>query len=181
MDSKEIEEIIKKELKIEHVAVQNPRKDGLHFEVLIVSNAFEGKSPLQQHQMIMPLFQNHFEKNLHALSLKTFTPKEWAKNLIDETLKKIDRDVKFHPIILFMKGSKEEPMCGFSKSVVEILNGLNATYETRNVLEDDLLRQAIKKYSNWPTLPQLYIKGKFVGGCDIVKELYENGKLKQYL
>ena len=181
MDPKEIEEIIKKEMKVQHIDVQNPRKDGLHFEALIVSSAFEGKSLLEQHQMVMPLLQNHFEENLHAFSLKTLTPKEWAEKCVDDTLEKIDQDVKHHLVILFMKGSKEEPMCGFSARVVTILNALNVAYETRNVLEDDTLRLAIKKYSNWPTLPQLYIKGEFIGGCDVVTELYESGKLNQYL
>lgn len=80
-----------------------------------------------------------------------------------------------------MKGTKMMPLCGFSGQVVEILNGFGVDYETRNVLEDDALRQGIKDYSGWPTLPQLYINGKFIGGCDIVMQLHEQGELEKLL
>jgi len=93
--------------------------------------------------------------------------------------KKIESDIEAHPIILFMKGSRLMPLCGFSGQVVEILNSLGVSFETRNVLEDDELRQAIKEYSNWPTIPQLYINGEFIGGCDIVRELYKEGTLAE--
>ena len=73
------------------------------------------------------------------------------------------------------------PLCGFSGRVVAILNQLGANFETRNVLEDDELRQGIKEYSNWPTLPQLYINGEFIGGCDIVMQLHEEGELQKLL
>lgn len=73
------------------------------------------------------------------------------------------------------------PSCGFSARVVEILNRLGVTYETRNVLENDELRQSIKEFSDWPTIPQLYVKGEFIGGCDIVTELYQTGELEKML
>lgn len=94
---------------------------------------------------------------------------------------KIEQDIKKHPVLLFMKGSKTMPLCGFSGKVVEILNSFGIDYETRNVLEDDSLRRGIKEYSNWPTLPQLYINGNFIGGCDIVMQLHEEGKLESLL
>ena len=96
-------------------------------------------------------------------------------------LDQIKEDIDKHPVILFMKGSKLMPMCGFSAQVVEILHELGVPFETRNVLEDDQLRSSIKEFSNWPTLPQLYIKGEFVGGCDVVTELYNSGELKKLL
>ncbi len=99
----------------------------------------------------------------------------------EETLTQIDSDVKSTPVMLFMKGDKDFPMCGFSARVVQILNAVGAEYETRNVLEDDNLRNAIKEYSDWPTIPQLYINGEFVGGSDIAMELYQNGELQQML
>lgn len=92
--------------------------------------------------------------------------------------KQIENEIKQHPIILFMKGSKLMPMCGFSARVVDMLNSLGVAYETRDVLQDDDLRAGIKEFSNWPTLPQLYVKGEFIGGCDIVTELFQNGELK---
>lgn len=102
-------------------------------------------------------------------------------NSVEEKLTEIRTDVENHPVILYMKGNKEFPMCGFSAQVVNILNFLNVDFATRDVLQDPVLRQAIKVHANWPTLPQLYIKGEFVGGCDIVTELYNSGELKGLL
>lgn len=99
---------------------------------------------------------------------------------MEKTLQSIREDIANHRVVLFMKGSKLLPQCGFSAKVVHILNQLNIEYETRDVLKDDALRQAIKDFSNWPTLPQLYIDGKFVGGCDIVVELFKTGELQEY-
>ena len=104
--------------------------------------------------------------------------KGYDMNLLD-VKEQIKEELKKHPVILYMKGSKEEPRCGFSAQVVEILDALKVDYVTRDVLENDYLRQAIKEHSNWPTLPQLYIKEEFIGGCDIITQLHEQGELKQ--
>ncbi|NEQ30100.1 MAG: Grx4 family monothiol glutaredoxin [Leptolyngbya sp. SIO4C5] len=92
---------------------------------------------------------------------------------------KIDNIVQQHPIVVFMKGSKLMPQCGFSNNVVQILNMLGAPYETVDVLEDYEIRQGIKEYSNWPTIPQVYVNGEFLGGSDIMIELYQSGKLQE--
>ena len=97
---------------------------------------------------------------------------------IREKLKKIIDD---NEVCLFMKGVPEAPQCGFSMAVSNILKHLNVNYKGINVLEDESIRQGVKEYSDWPTVPQLYIKGDFVGGCDIVKEMFENGELKELL
>ncbi|NEQ35230.1 MAG: Grx4 family monothiol glutaredoxin [Okeania sp. SIO3I5] len=89
---------------------------------------------------------------------------------------KIDNLITQNKIMLFMKGNKLMPQCGFSNNVVQILNTLGATYETCDVLEDPDIRQGIKEYSNWPTIPQLYIGGEFIGGSDLVIEMYNNKK-----
>jgi monothiol glutaredoxin len=89
--------------------------------------------------------------------------------------------VATHNVVLFMKGSRHFPQCGFSAQVIEILNQLTVPYETVNVLEDPELRDGIKRYSDWPTIPQLYVGGSFVGGCDIVKEMFANGELASTL
>lgn len=100
---------------------------------------------------------------------------------VEEMKSQIDKDVKSNKIVLYMKGNKQMPQCGFSARVVEILNNHKAEFETRDVLADNDLRQAIKEYSQWPTLPQLYIGGQFIGGCDIVTEMDQNGDLKSVL
>lgn len=96
-----------------------------------------------------------------------------------ELKEKIDNTVKEHKILLFMKGNKLMPQCGFSNNVVQMLNQLGASYETVDVLEDDEIRQGIKEYSSWPTIPQLYIDGEFIGGSDIVFGLFQSGELAQ--
>ena len=98
-------------------------------------------------------------------------------NIQDE----IASEIKNNPIILYMKGTKSMPMCGFSARVVEALNACNVDYETRNVLDRDELRQGIKDFSDWPTIPQLYINEEFIGGCDIVLELFANGELQKLI
>ena len=96
------------------------------------------------------------------------------KNQIEELIKKND-------ICLFMKGTPEAPQCGFSMTVSNVLKHLDVKFKGINVLEDQNMRDGVKTYSDWPTIPQLYIKGEFIGGCDIVKEMYENGELKKIL
>jgi monothiol glutaredoxin len=93
----------------------------------------------------------------------------------------IDNEVKTNDVVLFMKGTPTFPQCGFSSQVVQILDYLGVDYKGVNVLENMDVRQGIKEYSNWPTIPQLYVKGEFVGGCDIVREMFQEGELKTYL
>jgi monothiol glutaredoxin len=93
----------------------------------------------------------------------------------------IDNEVKANDVVLFMKGTPQFPQCGFSGQVVQILDHLGVSYKGLNVLESDDLRNGIKTYSNWPTVPQLYVKGEFIGGCDIVREMFQAGELQQTL
>ncbi len=96
--------------------------------------------------------------------------------------KKIKHDIDSNDIVLFMKGTAKLPLCGFSSTVSHILGTLlNVKFKDINVLEDTEHREAIKEYSDWPTIPQLYIKGEFVGGCDIIKEMYSSGELQAFL
>ena len=96
--------------------------------------------------------------------------KEKIKNLLDT-----------NDVCLFMKGTPESPQCGFSMAVSNVLKHLKVNFKGVNVLEDENLRQGIKEFSDWPTIPQLYVKGEFIGGCDIVKEMFEKGELKKLL
>ena len=93
----------------------------------------------------------------------------------------IDHEVKSNDVVLFMKGTPQFPQCGFSGQVVQILDHVGVGYKGLNVLESADLRDGIKTYSNWPTIPQLYVKGEFVGGCDIIREMFQAGELQQLL
>ncbi len=91
---------------------------------------------------------------------------------------KIHQAISENSILIFMKGTPEFPQCGFSAAVVDVFNQLGKTYTTVNVLEDPEVREGIKAFSNWPTIPQIYIKGQFIGGCDIVREMFARGELQ---
>ncbi|XP_010554553.1 PREDICTED: monothiol glutaredoxin-S14, chloroplastic-like [Tarenaya hassleriana] len=104
-----------------------------------------------------------------------------ATALTPQLRETLDKLVSSKEVVLFMKGTKDFPMCGFSNTVVQILKTLNAPFEDVNILENELLRQALKEYSNWPTFPQLYINGEFFGGCDIAIEAFQSGELQEVL
>ncbi len=101
--------------------------------------------------------------------------------MADEIQAWIEEKVRANPVVLFMKGTRQLPQCGFSAAVGGALQQLGTEFKDINVLEDDQLRDGIKTYSNWPTIPQLYINGEFVGGCDIIREMYEAGELQGML
>ena len=99
----------------------------------------------------------------------------------ESTKKKINDIVEKNEVCLFMKGTPEVPQCGFSLAVSNVLKHLEVSFKGVNVLEDDEMREGIKTYGDWPTIPQLYVKGEFIGGCDIVKDMFENGELQTKL
>lgn len=102
-------------------------------------------------------------------------------DVIQDKLAEIDSDVKSNNVVLYMKGNELMAMCGFSARAIQILQAVEATFITRDVLQDDVLREAIKQYSEWPTIPQLYVGGEFVGGSDIMMEMYQTGDLQEKL
>jgi len=101
--------------------------------------------------------------------------------LDDITRERIQTEVDANDVLLFMKGTPVFPQCGFSAAVIQVLSHLQVKFSSVNVLEDPDIRDGIKQYSDWPTIPQLYVKGEFVGGCDIIREMYETGELKTFL
>ena len=101
--------------------------------------------------------------------------------LDDTTRDRIQTEVDENDVLLFMKGTPVFPQCGFSAAVIQVLSHLQVKFSSVNVLEDPDIRDGIKQYSDWPTIPQLYVKGEFVGGCDIIREMYETGELKTFL
>ena len=102
-------------------------------------------------------------------------------SLSPELRDRITELVQSNPVVLFMKGNRHQPQCGFSASVVGMLDGLTSDYETFDVLSDPELREGIKEFSDWPTIPQLYVKGEFMGGSDIVEEMFASGELRKAL
>ncbi len=100
---------------------------------------------------------------------------------MSDALETIRTTVAGHDVVLFMKGTAERPQCGFSNMVVQILDHMGVEYFDVNVLADEQVRQGVKEFANWPTIPQLYVKGEFVGGCDIVREMFQTGELKTLL
>ena len=101
------------------------------------------------------------------------------ENINIDVTESINNEIKSNDVVLFMKGTPDFPMCGFSAAIVQVLNDVGVEFKSVNVLDNDKMREGIKKYSNWPTIPQLYVKGEFIGGCDIVREMFENGELRQ--
>jgi monothiol glutaredoxin len=97
------------------------------------------------------------------------------------TKERIQNEVGTSDVFLFMKGTPVFPQCGFSAAVVQVLTHMGVKFKTLNVLEDPAVRDGIKEFSDWPTIPQLYVKGEFVGGCDIIREMYETGELTDYM
>lgn len=93
--------------------------------------------------------------------------------------KQIAEDIKNHPIIMYVKGNRQMPMCGFSKAVMDVFGSLGVPFETRDVLSDPEIRDGIKAFTQWPTIPQIFIGGEFVGGCDIIRDLYQKGELEK--
>lgn len=100
------------------------------------------------------------------------------ENIIFDRIKK---DLAENQVVLFMKGTAIFPQCGFSAAVVQILSQIGVKFKSINVLDDSDIRQGIKDFANWPTIPQLYVKSEFIGGCDIIREMYETGELEQFL
>ena len=101
--------------------------------------------------------------------------------MTDPIHERIQAEINAHPVVLYMKGTPVFPQCGFSAQVVQVLSMVGVKFKAFDVLADDGLRQGIKEFSNWPTVPQLYVKGEFVGGCDIVREMYQSGELVELM
>ena len=159
MDLKEIESLIKEALSDAQVEIQDLAGDGNHYSATITSSEFSGKSKIEQHKMVYN-------------SLK-------GKIMDDQTKNLIQSHIDDNEVCLFMKGTPDAPQCGFSMAVSNVLKHLNVNFKGINVLDDEDIREGIKNYSDWPTIPQLYVKNEFIGGCDIVKEMFEKGELKK--
>ena len=99
----------------------------------------------------------------------------------NELFQQYESDIKNNDVVVYMKGTKKFPQCGFSGAVAQILQHLGADFKDINVLADDAVREGIKQYNNWPTIPQVFVKGEFIGGCDVVRDMFESGELQEFL
>ncbi len=184
-----IKKLLKENFPSSHVEIEDTMGDGNHLEITIKSDMFLNKSDIQRHQMVYALLGNLVGNEIHAVAMNLDTISEdTTSNAVHKTIDidKLEKDsilntiheaISKYDVILFMKGNKENPMCGFSATVNNILKNLQVNFVDVNVLSSNEIREGIKLYSNWPTIPQLYIKGSFIGGCDIVTLMYENGSL----
>jgi len=140
-----------------------------------------GQRPIViQHWSLEDLDTTHIISYLSYLMFPDLDPGQREENSMTDINELIDNSVKSNDVFLFMKGTPDFPQCGFSGQVVQILNYLGVEYASANVLENDDLREGVKAYTNWPTIPQLYVKGEFVGGADILKEMFQAGELQDH-
>jgi monothiol glutaredoxin len=193
----ELKNILNQEFTNSEVEIIDTVGDGNHLEATIVSDKFTNKNAIERHKMVYSLFGEIVGRELHALALKTITFAEKNNKISPNatnssyTIKAIDPNdvilnnihnlITSNDVVLFMKGSKEMPLCGFSSLATQILSTLNVTFIDIDVITEYAIREKIKEYSDWPTIPQLYIKGNFVGGADIIREMYESGELTSLL
>ena len=172
----EVINLITKKLPNSQVFVENIKGND-HLQVTVIASEFHGLSLIKQHQLVYSALKEELASEaIHALALRTETPNWIMDNL---TKDKIQKMIDANPIMVFMKGTKLMPQCGFSNNVVQILNSLGVEFSTFDVLSDFEVREGIKEYSDWPTIPQVYLKGEFLGGSDILIEMYNTGTLKE--
>ena len=173
----EIKSLIKEFLPDAEIIIEDLAGDENHYSATIKSKVFAGKSKIEQHKLVYKALKGKMGNELHALALNTME----NQKMNEDTNIKIKSLIDKNEVCLFMKGTPEVPQCGFSLAVSNVLKHLNVKFSGVNVLEDPTIREGIKAYSDWPTIPQLYVKGEFVGGCDIVKEMFEKGDLQKKL
>lgn len=152
--------------------------DEVHFELDVTYEGFKCLTRVKQHRLVYDALGDMFDTGLHALAIHTQIPNEGEQMDISQQIEKL---IDSQAVVLFMKGDKDQPMCGFSARVVGVLKHMDVDFLTINVLLDDAIREGIKAYTQWPTIPQLYINGEFVGGCDIVCQMHESGELQSLL
>jgi monothiol glutaredoxin len=139
---------------------------GDHFELTVISDHFENVSLVARHRSIYAALGDAMQGAIHAVTIRALTPVELAGE-------------RESVVEIYMKGTASMPQCGFSNTAAEILRRLGVEFKTYDVLSDPGLREGIKQFSNWPTVPQLYVNGEFVGGADIMRSMYESGELEK--
>ncbi len=177
MAAAEIERLIRDAIPDAEVTITDLAGDGDHYAARVVSGSFAGMSRVRQHQAVYSALGGRDGRRTSRTAARDRGA--IRRPSMTDTKDRIAEIVGKNDIVLFMKGTELFPQCGFSSRAVAILDHLGAPFETVDVLQDPEIRQGIKEYSDWPTVPQLYVKGEFVGGSDIMMEMFESGELQQ--
>ena len=180
MAAEEIETMIKAAIPDAEIEITDLAGDGDHYAARVVSESFRGCRACASISVSMRPWRAAWA----VCSTRSSSPLpalNRVRTMTDDANSRIDSTVKGNDVVLFMKGTPLFPQCGFSSRAVAILEHLGVEYASVDVLQDQGIRQGIKEYSDWPTIPQLYVKGEFVGGSDIMMEMYESGELSQLL
>jgi monothiol glutaredoxin len=160
---------------------RNSEQKAKALRAMLALNRLVLQRSIRNHVTRVPIISRYFSSDSHD----DFKPKKKERKVIEEGLQEvvglIDKQVKENPVMLFMKGTPQQPQCGFSLQAVRVLNATGVEFSAVNVLEYPAIREAVKIYSDWPTIPQLYVAGEFVGGCDIMTNMYNDGSLEQLL
>ena len=181
MSASEIEALIKTAFPDAKITIEDLAGDNDHFAATVVSEAFRGVSRVRQHQMVYAALQGRMGGTLARSGLANRSSRIRIYFMNNPVFAEIQSQIDANPVLLFMKGTPMFPQCGFSARVIQILKHAGVPFKTVNVLEDQEIREGIKAFSNWPTIPQLYVKGEFIGGCDIITEMYQSGELQTLL
>jgi monothiol glutaredoxin len=193
MEREEIIRLIKDYLPDAVIEVEDLREDGDHYAVRVESAAFAGQTLPDQHRMVFTALQGRVGGVLRSLTLTTApiegsssekgeqsAPNSKPRQNIDPNIvERIRADVNANDVVLYMKGTPVFPQCSFSAQAVQILGILGVTFKSVDVLVDPMIRQGIRDFSNWPTIPQLYVRGAFVGGADVIRQMFESGDLQK--
>lgn len=187
VDAAMIEQMILEGIPDATVKVEDLRGDGEHYAAYVVSPSFAGKTRVQQHKMVFDAMKGKMGTSCTRWRCRprcrsNFVLQRKGVRMMDNVVfDRIRKELKDNDVVLFMKGTAAYPQCGFSSVVVQVLSHLGIPFRDINVLEDNDIREGIKEFTDWPTIPQLYVKGEFIGGSDIVREMYATGELQELL
>ncbi len=192
IETTKVKQAIEKAIPGSKANVTNALKDGQHYEIIVQSDSFKGKSLVDQHKMVHDSIKElrqqmhavviHTELSLEKKPRKENSQKTDKKENAPKNLKEMVREAIAHnDVAVFIKGTPEQPLCGFSAKVVYILNELGVKYKSVNIFDDVMIKSTLVEMTGWPTTPQVFIKGTLIGGADITEEMYASGELQKML
>lgn len=187
VDIKEIKQVIERSLPGSKANIRLKTADGEHVMIDVAYPGFKGKSLVEQHKLVHEALKKA-ESKMHAVIIKTVVNQEELPARKEESMEEKDKikemirkSIAHNDIAIFIKGTPSRPLCGFSARVVMILNELGVKYQAVNIFDDISIKPKLSEMTGWPTTPQVFIKGKLIGGCDITEEMYMSGELQKML